>query len=148
MRLCLERLSEDWHHTYGHAVLIAESFVDSQRFSGTCYKASGWTLLGQTQGFQRTRQDFYLAHERPKQQWVRELHPGARTRLRGRHLPEALQRGEQNHPPECFQAPEELKAMTRYFRGLTDWRQGATDFPLSSLLAAVSATAPPSSTWA
>jgi hypothetical protein len=53
MKLCLERLSADWLRSYGHEVLIAESFVDSQLFRGTCYKASGWTLLGQTQGYDR-----------------------------------------------------------------------------------------------
>jgi hypothetical protein len=31
-------------------VLVAESFVDLQHFQGTCYKASGWTLLGHTAG--------------------------------------------------------------------------------------------------
>jgi hypothetical protein len=53
--------------TYNHEVLVAESFVDSQLFQGTCYKASGWTLLGHTQGFGRARQDYSVEHERPKQ---------------------------------------------------------------------------------
>jgi hypothetical protein len=79
MKLCLQRLSQDWADLYGHGVLVAESFVDPQQFLGTCYKASGWTLLGHTQGYRRSRQDFYLAHDHPKQLWVRELCPGART---------------------------------------------------------------------
>jgi len=41
MKLCLERLVGDWERTYGHPVLGAESFVDSQLFRGTAYKASG-----------------------------------------------------------------------------------------------------------
>ena len=90
MKLCLARLSTDWLAVYGHEVLLAESFVDRQWFRGTCYKASGWTLLGQTQGYGRSRQDYYVAHERPKQLWVRELRPGARTVLRGRNLPASL----------------------------------------------------------
>ena len=48
MKGCLQRVSSDWLRTYGHEVLVAESFVDPQLFRGTCYKASGWTLLGQT----------------------------------------------------------------------------------------------------
>jgi len=44
-----------------------EAFVDSQLFRGTCYKAQGWTLLGATRGFGRQAQDYYTAHERPKQ---------------------------------------------------------------------------------
>src|SRR5438876_1163454 len=83
--------SAAWEQTYGHGVLIAETFVDPEHFRGTTYKASGWTLLGQTQGFQRSRQDFYQAHHKPKQLWVRELTPGARTILRGRNLPAACQ---------------------------------------------------------
>ncbi|RXL46435.1 DUF4338 domain-containing protein, partial [Citrobacter sp. AAK_AS5] len=73
MKRVLRRLSEDWQQAYGHGVLIAETLVDPSRFQGTAYKASGWTLLGKTQGFERSRQDFYQAHDRPKQLWVREL---------------------------------------------------------------------------
>jgi len=36
-----------------------ESFVDSQLFHGTAYKASGWTLLGPTSGFGRVAEDYY-----------------------------------------------------------------------------------------
>jgi hypothetical protein len=135
MKLALARLSQDWQNAYGHEVLIAESFVDSQKYQGTCDKASGWTLLGQTQGFQRARPDFYQAHERPKQLWVRELRPGARTILRGRNLPPALQALEAKHPPECPQEPAQLRPMRRFFEGLSDWRHGSFDFALSSLVA-------------
>jgi hypothetical protein len=135
MKLCLDRLSQDWTNLYGHEVWVAESFVDSQRFLGTCYKASGWTLLGQTQGYGRCHEDFYQAHDRPKQLWVRELRPGARTVLRGRNVPEALRPVEAAHPPECPQSPEELERMCRFFAGLTDWRRRKPDYPLSSLVA-------------
>jgi hypothetical protein len=134
MKLCLRRLNQDWKALYGHEVLVAESFVDSQRFLGTCYKASGWTLLGQTQGYGRSRQDFYEAHQRPKQLWVRELRPGARTILRGRNRPQALPALAQDHRPECEQSPAELAQMCRFFEGLTDWRKREPDYRLSSLI--------------
>jgi hypothetical protein len=134
MRLGLQRLSSDWEQAYHHRVLIAESFVDPQLFLGTCYKVSGWTLLGQTQGYGRCRQDFYQPHERPKQLWVHELCPGARTILRGRNLPEPLQICEQAHPPECSQSAQELRHMLRFFEGLEDWRSRKPDFRLSSLV--------------
>jgi hypothetical protein len=92
-------------------------------------------LLGQTQGYQRSRQDFYQAHDRPKELWVRELRPGARTILRGRNLPVALQSCEQTHPPECPQSPEQLRQMVLFFGGLTEWRKRKPDFKLSSLVA-------------
>lgn len=134
MGLCLDRLSTDWLHTYGHEVLVAESFVDPQFFRGTCYKASGWTLLGQTQGYQRARQEYYVNHERPKQLWVHELRPGARTILRGRNLPAALKVRETGHPAECVQSPEELGRMLRFFEGLPDWRHRHGDYSVASLV--------------
>lgn len=135
LKLNLQRLSQDWVECYGHPILVVESFVDSQQFQGTCYKASGWTLLGQTQGYRRNRQDFYQAHARPKQLWVRELRPGARTVLRGRNAPAALRGVASNQPPECTQSPEELRRMGRLFEGLGDWRKRKPDFPLRSLVA-------------
>src|SRR5258706_6850792 len=62
MRLNWERLASDWEQIYHHVVLIAETFVDPERFRGTVYQASGWTLLGCSKGFQRSRQDFYEPH--------------------------------------------------------------------------------------
>lgn len=135
LKLNLARLSADWEQTYQHAVLIAETFVDPERFCGTTYKASGWTLLGQTKGFARSRQDFYEAHHQAKQLWVRELQPGARTLLRGRNLPAACQACEQNRPPECPQSPEELQEMKTAFGDLPEWRTRKVKHKLGSLLA-------------
>ena len=135
LKLCLQRLSQDWVNRYGHEVLLAETFVDPQHYSGTCYKASGWTLLGQTQGYKRSRRDYYQAHAQPKTLWVRELRPGARTILRGRNLPQALQAVAQNHPPQCEQSPEELRQLRGFFENLPDWRTRKSEFALSSLVA-------------
>jgi hypothetical protein len=118
-------------------VLVAESFVDAQQFLGTAYKASGWALLGQTQGFGRKRQDFYLAHQHPKQLWVRELQPGARTILRGRNQPQTLRAPEAGQVRECESSPEDLQALQQVFEGLPDWRQGDCDYRLSSLVSVV-----------
>src|ERR1035437_8496320 len=134
MRLGLPRRSSDWEQAYHHGVLMAESFVGPQLFLGTCYKVSGWALLGQTRGYGRCRQDFYQPHERPRALWGRELCPGARTILRGRNLPEPLPAGEPTPPPECPQSAEELRQMMRFFEGLGDWRSRKPDFRLSSLV--------------
>jgi len=137
MKLNLQRLSSDWEQTYGHAVLVAETFVNPELFRGTTYKASGWTRLGETQGFARSRADFYEPHDKPKQLWMRELQPGARTILRGRNLPAACQACELERPPECPQSPEELAEMGKFFGDLPEWRQrkNSIDFALSSLVA-------------
>lgn len=49
------RLRADWQAKYGHPLYLAETFVDRERFRGTCYRAANWICVGQTQG--RSRQD-------------------------------------------------------------------------------------------
>jgi hypothetical protein len=43
-------LSDDWERMYGHPVYFAETFIDPERFRGTCYRAANWQLLGLTTG--------------------------------------------------------------------------------------------------
>ena len=43
-------LSADWQRIYAHPIYFVETFIDPQRFRGTCYRAANWTLLGQTTG--------------------------------------------------------------------------------------------------
>lgn len=40
----------DWQRIYNHPVYFLETFVDTQRFKGTCYKAANWIYLGDTTG--------------------------------------------------------------------------------------------------
>ena len=49
------RLSRDWQAKYGHRVVLAETFVERERFQGTAYRAANWQRVGATTG--RTRQD-------------------------------------------------------------------------------------------
>jgi hypothetical protein len=53
----LRRIKQDWMHKYGHPIQMVETFVERDRFKGTCYKASNWVCVGQTKG--RSRQDRY-----------------------------------------------------------------------------------------
>jgi hypothetical protein len=43
-------LSRDWERMYGHPVYFVETFIDPDRFRGTCYRAANWMLLGPTTG--------------------------------------------------------------------------------------------------
>lgn len=136
LALCCARLSGDWQRCYGHPVLLAESFVDSQLFRGTCYKAQGWELLGVTQGSGRSRQDYYTAHGRPKQLWVRELAPKARAVLRAARLPAQLQHVEDAVIPRCEATSGELRGLLALCRQVPDWRaKKGRDYPLPCLLA-------------
>jgi hypothetical protein len=57
----LQRLSEDWEEMWGHPIHLAETFVDTRRFRGTCYRASNWVYLGQTAG--RSKRGNAYLHE-------------------------------------------------------------------------------------
>ena len=46
----LGRLSADWQARYQHPVLVVETFVDPERFTGSVYKASGVDRVGPDQG--------------------------------------------------------------------------------------------------
>jgi hypothetical protein len=43
-------VSTDWQRVYNHSVYFLETFVDTQRFKGTCYQAANWIYLGETTG--------------------------------------------------------------------------------------------------
>lgn len=49
------RISKDWQVKYAHELRWLETFVDTERFAGTCYRAANWQEVGRTRG--RTRQD-------------------------------------------------------------------------------------------
>ena len=53
--LIARRIRTDWQAKYGHPVHALETFVDRERFTGTCYRAANWFRLGATRG--RTRND-------------------------------------------------------------------------------------------
>ena len=81
--LSLRRLSDDMLAEHGFPILLAESFVDPQRFAGTCYRAANWRWLGQTGGYARlpgaTPQ--WRRHGQPKEVFVYEVQPQAARQL-------------------------------------------------------------------
>jgi len=44
------QISQDWERIYGHPIFLLETFIDPERFRGTCYRAANWILLGRTTG--------------------------------------------------------------------------------------------------
>ena len=55
LALAAARLPEDWEARYGYRPLLLETFVQRDRFAGTCYRAANWIAVGTTAG--RSRQD-------------------------------------------------------------------------------------------
>ena len=47
----LKMLKTDWYSMYGVRPYILETFVDQEKYKGTCYKAANWHYLGETKGF-------------------------------------------------------------------------------------------------
>lgn len=89
LALACRELPVHWREHFGYAPLLAETFTDPESFEGTCYKASGWEAVGQSQGHSRHRADYYVPNQRPKRVWMKELAPKAREKLRALRLGEA-----------------------------------------------------------
>jgi Domain of unknown function (DUF4338) len=50
LSMAAKRLPEDWEKRYGYRPALLETFVEKERFAGTCYKAANWIRVGETQG--------------------------------------------------------------------------------------------------
>lgn len=74
------RLSADWQRKYGHPIFLLETFVETSRFPGACYRAAHWQAVGQTTG--RTRQNkSMLPQAPPKAVGLYPLRPDFRPAL-------------------------------------------------------------------
>ena len=91
----VRHLPEWWQQKHGYTPLLAETFVDPERFEGTCYRAAGWSEAGATSGHRRVGRDYYRPGEGLKSIRLKALRPDAAVLLRG---PLATL------PPECLAA--------------------------------------------
>lgn len=57
LSLTAKRVRQDWQERYGYKPVLLETFVDPEKYRGTCYRAANWTFLGETVG--RGRMDRY-----------------------------------------------------------------------------------------
>ena len=99
--LALRGLPADYEAQYGYRPWLVESFVDTERFLGTCYQAANWVGVGHSQG--RGRQD--RAHEAAKSVkaiYVYPLAPDWRARM---GMAEPAERAPL-HPGEGLDGPE------------------------------------------
>ena len=63
LSLCVRQLPQDWLERYGFEPVLLETFVERDRFQGTCYRAANWQYVGTTCG--RGRQDRDHTHSVP-----------------------------------------------------------------------------------
>ena len=82
LSLVRRQLPDDWTQRYNVTPVLIETFVETPRFTGALYKASGWTHVGTTQG--RGRYDRHTRRDRPKKDvWIRPLRKDWRRTLNG-----------------------------------------------------------------
>ena len=72
LALVRRRLPEDWAERYNTAPVLIETFVETPRYTGAVYRASGWIHVGTTQG--RGRYDRDKLYDKPRKDiWLRPL---------------------------------------------------------------------------
>ena len=75
-----KRLPAHWRERYGYEPVLLETFVQQDRFHGTCYRAANWLHVGQTQG--RGKLDPKKLRALPiKEIFLYPLHKHFRTQL-------------------------------------------------------------------
>jgi hypothetical protein len=80
LAMAARRLPSDWEDRYGYRPVLLETFVESGRFAGTCYRAANWRWLGQTQGRGKLG-DHRLGQVPIKDVWVYPLVKDCRAQL-------------------------------------------------------------------
>lgn len=78
------RISDDWQALYHHPIHFLETFVDTERFAGTCYKAANWIFLGLTTGRGKNDQT-HRANRSIKAVWGYPLRADFRAKLSVSH---------------------------------------------------------------
>jgi len=74
------RIALDWMNVYQQPVYLLETFVEKERFLGTCYKAANWICVGQTKGTAKKGHD-HLVHGLIKDVYLYPLRKDFREKL-------------------------------------------------------------------
>jgi hypothetical protein len=80
LALNAKRISEDWLKVYNHPLYLLETFVEKDRFKGTCYKAANWICVGETKGTAKRGHD-HLFHGNVKSVYLYPLRKDFREKL-------------------------------------------------------------------
>jgi hypothetical protein len=132
LSLCEKRLSMDWQQTFGHPLVLLETFVDPQRFHGTVYRAANWICVGQTKGYRRTRQGYGQPDQTPKRVFVKPLVKNAQALLSKAVLEPEYQTG----GGKIMLKAEHMDALFSFFKDIPDPRRSqGTRHSLATVLA-------------
>ena len=82
LALNARRISDDWLNTYNYPLYLLETFIERDRFKGTCYKAANWILTGQTKGTAK-KGHMHVTHGNIKDVYLHPLRKDFRKKLIG-----------------------------------------------------------------
>ena len=82
LALNAKKIYHDWLKIYNHPLYLLETFVEKDRFKGTCYKAANWIRVGQTKGTAKQGHD-HLFHGNIKEVFLYPLRKDFRKKLGG-----------------------------------------------------------------
>jgi hypothetical protein len=119
LSMCQKRLPCDWQNTFGHPLVLLETFVDPERFHGTVYRAANWLCVGHTRGFRRTGKGYSPRTHTPKMVFVRPLQANARELLSGAFLESTFRTG----GAKTMITAEQMRSLPQFFSHIPDPRR-------------------------
>lgn len=119
LSLCQRRLPTDWQQTFGHPLVLLETFVDPQRFRGTVYRAANWLYVGSTKGFRRLRHGYTATPQSPKMVFLKPLQEDARDLLGRATLPQPYQTG----GCKIMLTAHQMQSLPSFFAAIPDPRR-------------------------
>ncbi len=137
LSLCQNRLSSDWKVTFGHPLLLLETFVDPQRFHGTVYRAANWLCVGETKGFRRTGKGYSARTGSRKIVFLKPLQSNARELLSSPNPEPALGVG----GAKLTITAEHMRSLSQFFDDIPDPRRSQGRRHRLSTVLAISAGA-------
>ena len=116
---CKRRIQQDWLECFGYPLLLLETFVDSDRYHGTIYRASNWILVGSTKGYRRTRHGYSERTQSSKLVFMLPLQRNARALLSRPLLNERYQTGR----ARMKLTADQMLSLYDFFRNIDDPRR-------------------------
>lgn len=107
----IRRVKNDWLKVYLRKPLLLETFVDKEKYKGTCYKASNWIYAGETNGFQKIGKT-YKYHGNQKGVYLYPLDKKFKLII-----------GNSNRPPQVLKYQKYLEMVEMQLQ-TNDWHEG------------------------
>jgi len=124
LKLACERLPQDWQEHFGYPVQVVETFVDPQRFRGTCYQAAAGRRWARPRGLNGVGRTFIPTPSIRRSCGYGPWASGPWNKVRAPELPPALVDPQGPLPPACPVATARLGSLWEcFYRGPTDPRK-------------------------